>query len=129
MATSVEENDVTINIHGTIQAPKKNEMMFNSDMMYNRIIRICLTYLFRHIPRFFMGVVDTSSFSKKKLPPTLVTGNRTRLACYREKTPENQEVHTAKTTGTKNILKPQREYPCENGKMSHTFPYTNVYFE
>ncbi|KAG7167132.1 putative TRMT1-like 2, partial [Homarus americanus] len=35
MTEEIEEHSVKINIKGTIQAPKKNEVMFNSDMTVN----------------------------------------------------------------------------------------------
>lgn len=36
MTEEFEEHGVKINVKGTVQAPKKNEVMFNSEMMVNR---------------------------------------------------------------------------------------------
>lgn len=36
MSDEVEENGVRINIKGTCHAPKKNEVMYNSEMLVNR---------------------------------------------------------------------------------------------
>lgn len=36
MSDEVEENGVRINIRGTCHAPKKNEVMYNSEMLVNR---------------------------------------------------------------------------------------------
>ncbi|XP_027229225.2 TRMT1-like protein [Penaeus vannamei] len=41
MTEEFEEHGVKINVKGTVPAPKKNEVMFNSDMMVNRSIVLC----------------------------------------------------------------------------------------
>lgn len=41
MTEEIEEHGVKINIKGTIQAPKRNEVMFNSDMVVNRSLVLC----------------------------------------------------------------------------------------
>ena len=36
MSEEVEEHGIKINIKGTFNAPKKNEVMYNSEMVVNR---------------------------------------------------------------------------------------------
>ncbi|XP_050737124.1 TRMT1-like protein [Eriocheir sinensis] len=47
MSDEVEENGIRINIQGTCHAPKKNEVMYNSEMLVNRSLVLCALMAFK----------------------------------------------------------------------------------
>ncbi|XP_037775070.1 TRMT1-like protein [Penaeus monodon] len=57
MTEEFEEHGVKINVKGTVQAPKKNEVMFNSEMMVNRSIVLCALAAYSESGRCINGQI------------------------------------------------------------------------
>jgi len=123
MATSIDENGVTISIQGTIQAPKKNEMMFNSDMMFNRSVVLCALLAYKEtgwcvsgeFPRCLdaLGATGVAGLSwKKHIPEAHVTVNDAlKLACDRiRENAESNNLQVETTMEDVSVLLHQRPF-------------------